>query len=59
MATSQQPIKVGIIGFGLSAKVFHIPFVNYLKELYTLHAIVQRTPKEEDDAARDWPNAII
>ncbi|KAJ5716423.1 hypothetical protein N7493_008334 [Penicillium malachiteum] len=46
--------NVGIIGYGLSAKIFHIPFVAQIPEL-KLHAIVQRTPKPEDDAEKDHP----
>ncbi|KAJ5919355.1 NAD binding Rossmann fold oxidoreductase [Penicillium verhagenii] len=46
--------KVGIVGYGLSAKVFHIPFINALPE-FTLYAIVQRNPREGNDAAKDFP----
>ncbi|KAJ9206375.1 hypothetical protein DTO164E3_471 [Paecilomyces variotii] len=46
--------NVGIIGYGFSAKIFHIPFVNALPD-YKLYAIVQRTPKPDDDAEKDWP----
>jgi predicted dehydrogenase len=50
--------NVGIIGYGLSAKTFHIPFINYLSE-FTLYAVVQRSPKPGDDASKDWPDAKI
>ncbi|KAJ5945911.1 NAD binding Rossmann fold oxidoreductase [Penicillium verhagenii] len=46
--------KVGIVGYGLSAKVFHIPFINALPE-FSLYAIVQRNPGEGNDAAKDFP----
>lgn len=46
--------NIGIIGYGFSAKIFHIPFVNALPD-YKLYAIVQRTPKPDDDAEKDWP----
>jgi len=36
-------ITVGIIGYGLSATVFHIPFVSSLPELFTLRYIVSRS----------------
>lgn len=50
--------NAGIIGYGLSAKIFHIPFINDSAQ-FQLHAIVQRTPKPEDDASKDWPEAKI
>ncbi|OQU97378.1 hypothetical protein CLAIMM_03313 isoform 2 [Cladophialophora immunda] len=46
--------NVGIIGYGLSAKTFHIPFVNAVPD-FNLYAIVQRSPKPDDDASKDWP----
>ena len=56
--TTPTPIKVGVIGYGLSAKVFHIPFINYVSD-FKLHAIVQRSPKTDDDAGQDWPDVKI
>lgn len=53
------PFKVGVIGYGLSAKIFHLPFILDLPSTFTLHAIVQRTPKPNDDASHDHPNAKI
>jgi len=47
------PIRVAVIGYGLSAKVFHIPFVLALPELYTLHGVLQRSPTEKNNAAKD------
>ncbi|KAJ5562426.1 hypothetical protein N7535_003121 [Penicillium sp. DV-2018c] len=44
--------NVGIVGYGFSAKIFHIPFVKEVPEL-NLYAIVQRTPKPDDDAEKD------
>lgn len=46
--------NVGIIGYGFSAKIFHIPFVTQIPEL-KLYAVVQRTPKANDDAEKDHP----
>ena len=40
---SSQPIRVGIIGYGLSAKVFHIPFIDASTD-FTLHSVLQRSP---------------
>lgn len=55
---SAKKFNVGIIGYGLSAKIFHIPFVTYVPEL-KLHAIVQRSPKPNDDAGKDHPDIKI
>ncbi|KAL7921311.1 NAD(P)-binding protein [Trichoderma austrokoningii] len=46
--------NVGVVGYGLSAKVFHIPFITTTPSL-TLHSIVQRTPKPNDSAPADYP----
>lgn len=46
--------NVGIVGYGFSAKIFHIPFVQQIPEL-KLHSVVQRTPKPDDDAEKDHP----
>jgi predicted dehydrogenase len=47
--------KAGIIGYGTSAKVFHIPFLT-ASPSFTVHAIVQRT----GDAAKEaHPESII
>ena len=46
--------NVGVVGYGFSAKIFHIPFVQEVPEL-KLYAVVQRTPKPEDDAEKDHP----
>lgn len=44
--------NVAVIGYGMSAKVFHIPLIQVIPEL-KLYAIVQRTPQSNDDAAKD------
>ena len=46
--------NIGIIGYGMSAKVFHIPLITVVPEL-KLYAIVQRTPKPDDDPQKDHP----
>lgn len=56
MAT--QKFNVGIIGYGLSAKTFHIPFINAVPD-FNLYAIVQRSPKVDDDAGRDHPGIQV
>ncbi|KAJ9134587.1 NAD(P)-binding protein [Pleurostoma richardsiae] len=49
------PYNVGVIGYGLSAKVFHIPFVQLTKSL-KLYAIVQRSPSPGNSAPADYPS---
>lgn len=51
---ASNPYKVGVIGYGMSAKVFHIPFIKIVPD-FKLHAVVQRHPKPEDDAEKDHP----
>ncbi|TAQ87999.1 hypothetical protein B7494_g3673 [Chlorociboria aeruginascens] len=51
-------INVGIIGYGMSAKVFHIPFILSSPQ-FNLYSIVQRTPKPNDNASQDHPSATI
>ncbi|KAL4980150.1 hypothetical protein BDW66DRAFT_125741 [Aspergillus desertorum] len=46
--------NVGIVGYGFSAKTFHIPFIQDVPQ-FKLYAIVQRTPKPDDDAEKDHP----
>lgn len=48
---SMQPIKTAIIGYGLSAKTFHIPFIVNLTE-FELTAI---SSSQRDNIANDWP----
>jgi len=48
--------NVAIIGYGMSAKVFHIPLVQALPSDFKLYGIVQRTPKPEDDVRKDYPS---
>ncbi|KAK4235300.1 hypothetical protein C8A03DRAFT_46536 [Achaetomium macrosporum] len=53
MAAPKQ-FNVGIVGYGLSAKVFHIPFIALTPSL-KLHSIVQRTPTPGNSAPDDHP----
>lgn len=46
--------KVGVIGYGRSAKVFHIPIIKVVPQ-FVLYAVVQRHPKPEDDGEKDHP----
>ncbi|MCG7498314.1 oxidoreductase [Vibrio sp. Of7-15] len=47
------PIKTAVIGYGFSAKTFHIPFVSSLPE-FELAAI---STSNHDAVMRDWPSA--
>lgn len=47
-----------LTAFRMSAKVFHIPLILSTPQ-FTLHSIVQRTPKPRDDASKDHPTAKI
>jgi len=47
--------NVGVVGYGLSAKVFHIPFITTTPG-FRLHGIVQRTPKEGNSVPADYPD---
>ena len=51
---SSKPFNIGIIGYGMSAKVFHIPLISVVPD-FKLYAVVQRHPKPDDDAERDYP----
>ncbi|EHA57572.1 oxidoreductase domain-containing protein [Pyricularia oryzae 70-15] len=53
--SDQKNFNVGVVGYGMSAKVFHIPFIK-LTEGLTLHSIVQRSPKPNDSAPHDYPD---
>ncbi|QUC16619.1 uncharacterized protein UV8b_00860 [Ustilaginoidea virens] len=48
--------NVGIIGYGTSAKVFHIPFITSNPQ-FKLHGIVQRSPKDGNSAPQSHPEA--
>ncbi len=44
-----QPITTAIVGFGISARVFHAPFIHTLPQ-YTLSAFVERNKEESQQA---------
>ncbi len=46
--------NVGVIGYGFSAKVFHIPLIEVVPQ-FNLYAVVQRHPTAEDDAEKNHP----
>lgn len=47
---AQQKLKVGVVGFGISAKVFHLPFITTLPEHFELKSILQRKGNEAQEA---------
>ncbi|KAK5118957.1 hypothetical protein LTR62_000168 [Meristemomyces frigidus] len=56
---TSKPFNVAIIGYGLSAKVFHIPLIQGLPSDFKICGIVQRSPKANDDAGKDLPGVKI
>ena len=52
-AMTSQRANVAIVGYGMSAKVFHIPLVLALPSDFKLYGILQRSPKDNDDASKD------
>ena len=48
------PSNVGVVGYGFTAKIFHIPFIQQVPDL-KLYAVVQRTPTPDNDAEKDFP----
>jgi scyllo-inositol 2-dehydrogenase (NADP+) len=53
-ATMQKTINVGIVGFGMSAQVFHAPFVSTVPR-FRFHAVVERSTSL---AATTYPGVI-
>lgn len=42
-------LKVGVIGYGISAKVFHLPFITSMPDEYELVTILQRKGNESQE----------
>lgn len=55
---SPSPINISLIGYGSSAKTFHIPLILTTPSLH-LYSIVQRTPTRDNDAGGDHPGVKI
>ncbi|KAI0896378.1 NAD(P)-binding protein [Annulohypoxylon nitens] len=54
--TTKSTFNVGVIGYGLSATIFHIPFIS-ITPSFKLHSILQRDPSKSDlSAPRDHPD---
>lgn len=56
--SSTAPIRTGIIGFGLSGRVFHAPFVS-TNPAYSLDLIATGNPERQADARQRHPGAEI
>lgn len=46
------PIATCVLGTGLSGLTFHVPFVLALKDLFTLHSVLERNPTQEGGNVR-------
>lgn len=55
---AMDPFRVGVFGYGLSAKIFHIPYLEALSS-FKLQAICQRNPTVDNDAAKDYPKITV
>lgn len=53
---ANKKIRVGVVGYGISAKVFHLPFITRLPDEYILTNILQR---RGDEAREAYPGVKI
>jgi predicted dehydrogenase len=51
--SSSRKIRVGLVGFGVSSRVFHAPFLHTMSNMYELHSVVER---HTDEAVKIYPN---
>ncbi|EPQ32235.1 uncharacterized protein PFL1_00432 [Pseudozyma flocculosa PF-1] len=63
-APAASPIPVSVIGFGNSARTFHLPFILSLPNLFTLHSIQQRprtsaSSSSSPNASHLFPNVTV
>ncbi|GAA5944504.1 hypothetical protein JCM3775_005878 [Rhodotorula graminis] len=47
------PTKIAVVGFGMSATVFHIPFILSLPDKFELKVVVERSATPDKSKARD------
>lgn len=52
------PLQVALVGYGLSGKVFHGPFLKALSQ-YQVKYIVTSAPEKQEQARLDFPDAVI
>lgn len=50
--SSPKPTKISVLGMGMSATVFHIPFIKTLPNLFELHSILERSATATKSEAR-------
>ena len=55
---ASEHVNVAVIGYGFSAKIFHIPFILQVPSL-KLYGVVQRSPKPDNDASKDFPGVKV
>ena len=53
---ASKPFNAAVVGYGLSAKVFHIPLILALPNDFKLYGVVQRSPKPDNDASKAHPD---
>lgn len=51
----QNPIRVGVVGYGMAAKVMHLPFISTMKE-YKLVSILER---HKSDSREKYPDVKL
>ena len=49
---AERIFNVGLVGYGSSAKIFHIPLIKIVPNL-KVYAVVQRNPTLDNDAGKD------
>ncbi|KXN86388.1 hypothetical protein AN958_10250 [Leucoagaricus sp. SymC.cos] len=47
-----KPIATCVLGVGLSGLTFHVPFILALKDLFTLHSVLERNPTQEGGSVK-------
>lgn len=47
------PIRTCVLGTGLAALTFHVPFILALPQLFSLRAVLERNPKTEGGKLRE------
>ncbi|KAK4055839.1 hypothetical protein OIO90_003094 [Microbotryomycetes sp. JL221] len=58
--SASKPINVAVLGIGMSATVFHIPFIQALPKHFKLASIFERSATEEKSRARElFPDAKV
>lgn len=51
--SSPRRVRVGLVGFGISGRVFHAPFLNAMSNQYELKSVVER---HSDEAVKLYPS---